>query len=187
MEIGRHRVIEDVLDEWAPALGAARIAYGGHAYRVYNIARQLLGSTRQDDELAVTSAFHDLGIWSDRTFDYLAPSVERAHAYVRARMPAVSEALVETSIMNHHALRRVRSEGSGEVVEAFRQADLVDVTRGWFRAGLDRGFLAELVAEFPYAGFHGVLVRTALSWWARHPLRPLPVLRLSPALPPNLE
>lgn len=175
--IERHPVIEDVLDEWSAALGQARQGYGGHAYRVYNIARRLVGSARRDDELAVASAFHDLGIWSDGTFDYLEPSIARAQQYLERNPAGMPADLIAEVIVNHHRLRRIRVGIDVELAEAFRRADLVDVSRGFYRAGLDRGYLRELVSEFPYAGFHGRLFRTACSWFIRHPLRPLPMLR----------
>lgn len=169
--IERHSAIEDVLDQWTDALGTARAAYGGHAYRVFNYARRILGGDARDDELAIASAFHDIGIWTDHTFDYLAPSIDRARMYLEreGKPTAVVAALIE----NHHRLRRANDE----VVEAFRRADLVDVSRGIVRASVDRGFVRELVGVFPYAGFHGVLVRTALAWFVRHPLRPFPMMR----------
>lgn len=167
--------IEEVLEAWSVALGRARDAYRGHVYRVFNVARRLAGSAAHDEVLAAASAFHDLGIWSDRTWDYLDPSVARAREQLSARWPEVDEAAVVAAIANHHRLRRVRDGG---VVEAFRRADLVDVSRGLFSAGLDRGFHGELVRELPYCGFHRILLRTALAWFVRHPLRPLPMVRL---------
>ena len=89
--------------------------------------------------------------------------------------------LVAVLIGQHHRLRCIRSGLEPEIVEAFRRADLVDVCAGVWglerRAGLDPAFPAELAAAFPYAGFHGTLLRTALRWILRHPLRPLPMLR----------
>jgi hypothetical protein len=179
--VDRQPLIDEVLQAFAPALGTGGPAYRGHVYRVYNLARCLLGSARRDDELAVASAFHDLGIWSDGTFDYLGPSLLRANDYVRERRPGVSADLVAALIGNHHLLFRVRHGAEPETVEAFRRADLVDVSGAWYRAGLDRGFLRELGSVFPYLGFHGVLARAAGAWFVRHPLRPLPMVRFSAA------
>lgn len=167
--------MEEILDAHREALGAVLGAYRGHVYRVLNYARAYLGHDRSDDVLAVASAFHDLGIWTDRTFDYLPPSVARAREHVRSKVPGVSEALVVDAIDRHHVLARTSGP---EETEAFRKADRVDVSLGLVRSGLDIGLVRELVAAFPYAGFHGVLVRTALGWFVRHPLRPLPMLRL---------
>lgn len=175
--IQRHALIDDVLDEWAPRLGLARAGYGGHAQRIYNLARQLLGSERHDTELALASAFHDLGIWSDDTFDYTAPSIQRAREHIHERRLPLSEELVTELIAQHHRLRRVRSGLEPQLVEAFRRADLVDVVAGRWRAGLDPAFMRDLVVAFPYAGFHGTLLQSAVRWILQHPLRPLPMLR----------
>jgi hypothetical protein len=175
--IERHDVIDEILGAWTGALGSSRAAYRGHVYRVFNAARWIAGSERYDPSLAVASAFHDLGIWSDGTFDYLAPSAARARDFLATDARAADTDLVERAIANHHRLRKFRGAHDAAAVDAFRRADLVDVSRGLLRAGLDRGRWRELVAAFPFAGFHGILVRTAFSWFLRHPLRPLPMLR----------
>lgn len=181
--VDRQPLIEEALEIWAPALGPARAAYRGHVYRVFNFARRVLGSERHDDALALASAFHDIGIWSDATFDYLGPSIRRATEHVRARRPALSAELIADVIRNHHLLRRARAGSAADVIEAFRRADLTDVSRGLLRGELDAGFVREAVAAFPYAGFHGALLRAALPWCVRHPLRPLPMLRFSQSAP----
>ena len=176
--IERHPLVEEVLGAWQEALGTERLAYRGHVYRVLNYARRLVGSGRHDDALAVASAFHDLGIWSDRTFDYLPPSIQRGETFRRIRTPSLPADLLARMIGQHHRLRRVIEGPEPELVEAFRRADLVDVSCGALRAGLPRELVRELAPRFPYAGFHGFLVRTGLRWAVRHPLRPLPMVRL---------
>lgn len=171
-------LIEDALAAWAPAIGSARAAYRGHVYRVFNFSRRLLGSAHVDRELALASVFHDLGIWSDRTFDYLAPSLARARDHLTQRELGVSGATVAHAIDNHHVLRRIRGGPSADVSEAFRRADLVDLTRGFVPFGLDRGFVRDVLRAFPNQGFHRFLLRTAVAWTFSHPLRPVPVLRL---------
>lgn len=173
----RHDIVEAVLDPWSAALGPARDAYRGHVYRVFHAARWLLRTERHDALLATAAAFHDLGIWSDATFDYLLPSARRAEQYAREH-GQLDAALVALVVEQHHRLRRYVEGPSADVVEAFRRADMVDLSRGWLSAGLERARLRELVAVFPYAGFHRGLVRIALAWWVRHPLRPLPMMRL---------
>jgi hypothetical protein len=181
--VERNPSIDEILEAFRDALGPAKVAYRGHVYRVFNCARWLLGTDAEDSSLAIASAFHDVGIWSDRTFDYLAPSIARAEAYLEAASAArpsssASAATVARIIAQHHRLRRVRGPSPAPLIEAFRLADRVDVSRGWLRAGLSRERLRELVTVFPYAGFHGELVRVACAWFLRHPLRPLPMLRL---------
>lgn len=172
-----HPVLDDVFARFD--LGVARRAYGNHAYRVYNYARRILGHARHDDEVAIASAFHDIGIWTDGTFDYLPPSIARARAYTDEHAHGTSADRVAAIIDNHHVVRRIGAGAHADVVEAFRLADRVDVSGGWLRGGLTLTFVREVEATFPYEGFHGTLVRTALAWMMRHPLRPLPMLRLS--------
>ncbi len=144
---------------------------------MFNCARRIFGGADADDSLAVASAFHDLGIWSDGTFDYLAPSAARAASWCQAERRDLDVDLVTRTIENHHRLRRYSGPPDAQVVEAFRRADLVDVSRGLVRSGLPRELLRELGGRFPYRGFHSILVGTALRWFVRHPLRPLPMLR----------
>ena len=172
----QNRLIDEVMDAFSPALGSARQAYAGHAHRVYNIACAVRGTEGENDELAIASAFHDLGIWSDDTFDYIEPSITRARDFLRDRGVSANAELIVELIRHHHRLRRVRSGLDPALVEAFRQADLVDVTTGLYRAGLPRSFLRELSAAYPNAGFQRILLRTAGAWCLRHPLRPLPML-----------
>jgi hypothetical protein len=64
------------------------------------------------------------------------------------------------------------------LVEAFRQADWIDVTRGLRRFGLRRRFVARLFARWPSAGFHWRLVELTLERFRTHPLTPLPMVKL---------
>ena len=176
--VEQHPFLDRMLDEWGTALGPARLPYRGHAYRVLNYARVLLDSDRHDEELALAAAFHDVGIWSDGTFDYLGPSMRRAEAFRRERAPGIDPELIANLIRDHHVLGSLKTGAQPAVRDAFRRADLVDVSRGALRAGLPRDYVKEVVARFPYQGFHGVLLRVALGWGLRHPLRPLPMVRL---------
>jgi hypothetical protein len=178
MDLVHHQpLIEEVLSAWGTPLGAAREPYRGHVYRVFNVARRLLRASAHDEELATASVFHDLGIWSDATFDYLAPSILRSREHIATRAPHLDSARVAEIIDLHHRLRRVTRGPDAEIVEAFRLADRVDVSRRLLGAGLDRAYLRELLRAFPYTGFHSLLVRTAVSWFVRHPFQPLPMLR----------
>ena len=174
----RHSFVEEMAARWGDALGTAREAYPGHAYRVLNYARALIGTERHDDELALAAAYHDLGIWSDRTFDYLGPSQQRAEAFRREGAPTIDAELLALLIYDHHLLRRPRTGIEPALRDAFRRADLVDVSRGTLRAGLPAALVREVANRFPYQGFHAILLRTAVQWGLRHPLRPLPMVRV---------
>lgn len=172
----RHVVIEDVLSTWHGALGADATAYRGHVYRMFNFARALAARPAADDALAVAAAFHDLGIWSDETFDYLAPSERRANEYLAAYRPDLDANEITRLIALHHKLSRC-PDTAGALAEAFRRADLVDLSLGAFAFGLPSSFVREARAVFPNAGFHRCLLRVGSRWAVRHPGRPLPMMR----------
>jgi hypothetical protein len=136
---------------------------------------------RGDDEeavekVAIATAFHDLGIWTDRTFDYLEPSVAVATAYLAESGRAAWIPEIAAMIREHHKITRYKGD-PGWLVEDFRRADWIDVTLGALTFGTPRSLIREAQAAWPDAGFHRLLVRLELRHLGKHPLNPLPVLR----------
>ncbi len=130
-----HPEIDELLTRWRDPLDGDYDAYRGHVYRVFNYCRVLAGNgANSDSKIAVAAVFHDIGIWSNKTFDYLEPSVAFAREYLKVTERSFWESEVSHMILYHHKLRRYRSK-DGRLVEAFRRADLVDVSRGRFRSG----------------------------------------------------
>jgi hypothetical protein len=118
-----------------------------------------------------------LGIWTDRTFDYIAPSIALAREYLvaRAREDWITE--ISAMIADHHKITPSMANPTS-LVEPFRQADWIDVTGGLRRFGVPRPCVARLFATWPDAGFHWRLVQLALHRFRTHPLTPLPMVRL---------
>lgn len=169
-------LVDDVLELHRDVLGRDLSGYRGHVYRTLNFALALAGGGATPALFAAAAAFHDLGIWADGTFDYLAPSARRAIQYARERGLPVREAELEAMVLFHHRLRRCRSADHA-TIETFRRADWVDVSFGLLRFGLPTSLVREAQATFPNAGFHRCLLRVGLGWAWRHPTRPLPMLR----------
>src|SRR5260370_17111288 len=68
--------VEEVLDDHVSELGHDLIAYRNHVYRVANLCLAIVGDRRVElEKVAVAAVFHDLGIWTNNTFDYIPPSV----------------------------------------------------------------------------------------------------------------
>lgn len=68
-------VLDEILERHAEVLGRDYHPYRNHTYRVANFHWCMLPGTVHDlYVLSVAVAFHDLGIWTAGTFDYLAPS-----------------------------------------------------------------------------------------------------------------
>jgi hypothetical protein len=170
-------VLDDVLSAYSEVLGDDYTAYRNHTYRVLNLCAAL--TTRAPDALdkiAVAVAFHDLGIWSAGTFDYLEPSMQLARAHlVRANKTAWAPE-IDAMILEHHKLSRYTSEPDW-LVEPFRKADWIDVSLGMLTFGLPRGLIREISDVFPDAGFHARLAQLTLQRLRTHPLDPLPILR----------
>ena len=171
-------VLDRVLDDYTAELGGDFVGYRNHAYRVANLCFALSsGNPERLEKIAIAAAFHDIGIWANRTFDYLPPSIRLATAYLEnsGRAEWVSE--IAEIILQHHKLSTYRGNLAW-LVEPFRRADLVDVSRGLFRFGLPRDFVGELYREWPGAGLHRRLVRLELTRLRTSPLNPLPMVRI---------
>ena len=170
-------LLDAVLDAHASRLGCDAIGYRHHAYRVANFYWQLLpGNPAVLEKLSIAVAFHDLGIWTAGTFDYLPPSRALAREHLRAVGRPDWQDEVDAMIDHHHRLRRMPPEAHASV-EMFRRADWIDVSRGVLRFGLPRAVVREVRAAFPDAGFHRRLLQLTLQRLRRHPLAPLPMMR----------
>src|SRR5262249_25802944 len=128
------------------------------------------------EKIAIAAAMHDLGIWTAHTFDYLPPSIELATAHLRRGGRAEWTAEITATIGEHHKLSMDR-ENPDWLVEPFRRADAVDVSRGVIRFGLPRSLLRQVFSTWPDAGFHRRLAQLALQRLQSHPLSPLPMVR----------
>jgi len=170
--------VEEVLDDHASELGHDLIAYRNHVYRVVNLCLAIVGDRRVElEKIAVAAVFHDLGIWTNSTFDYIAPSISLAHDYLVARAREGWAAEIERMIADHHKITRSTAD-PGSLIEAFRRADWIDVTRGLRRFGISRAFVERVFATWPSAGFHWRLVTLTLDRFRSHPLTPLPMVKL---------
>lgn len=168
--------VDDVLRDHATALADDFLAYRNHVYRVVNLCVAMAGPN-EIEKIAVAAVFHDLAIWTNRTFDYIAPSIALVHDYLVARARQDWAAEIEGMIADHHKITPSTADRAS-LIETFRRADWIDVTRGLRRFGMPRPFVARLFAAWPSAGFHRRLVSLAVERFRRHPLTPLPMVRL---------
>jgi len=168
--------IDDVVNDHATALGDDLVAYRNHVYRIVNLCVAIVGPGELE-KIAVAAVFHDLGIWTDGTFDYIAPSIELARHYLVARAREDWTAEIEGMIADHHKITR-STAGPDSLIEAFRRADWIDVTRGLRGFGVPDPFVSRVFATWPDAGFHWRLLTLTLDRFRSHPLTPLPMVRL---------
>ena len=157
--ISSHPQLDAALNEWANEIGSNFVAYRNHCYYVLNVVNALVHPTAQElDQIAIAVAFHDLGIWSDKTLDYLDPSADWAKAYLAAEGREADFPVVEAMIQGHHKFTRCRGEHA-LLAEAFRRADWIIVSLGSIPMGVPRALRKELLAQFPNAGFHNMLLK----------------------------
>lgn len=176
--VDRLAIVDETLDAFRGALGPDHGAYRGHVYRVVNFCRALApADAARDEKIALAAIYHDLGIWSDATADYLPPSARRLRERLERDGRQAWSAELERMVLLHHKLTPCRGADDA-LVEAFRRADLVDVTLGWVRFGLPASFVGEVQGAFPTAGFHRRVVQIVSGWALAHPLRPFPMMRL---------
>lgn len=172
-------MVDRILEPWRAALGNDFTAYRNHCQRVLHLCLVLAGdrAARSAEKVAIAAAFHDLGIWSNNTLDYLAPSRQLARDYLAKHNRSEWIDEVEAMIEQHHKLTPCRRNAEW-MVEPFRKADWIDVSMGRLRFGLSHPLVAEILATFPNAGFHRRLIALTKERFRHHPFRPLPMLRL---------
>ncbi|MFC8527840.1 HD domain-containing protein [Nocardia sp. NPDC057227] len=168
-----------LLAPWTTAMGADETGYTHHVLRVLELCDLVAppGVPRPSDrtEFRVAAVFHDLGIWSAGTFDYLPPSIELAAQHLRDTDAAELIPTVTAMIEHHHKLRRAGA--ADDPVEIFRRADAVDVELALLgRFGVRRRGYRALTRRYPDAGFHRRLVTLAGQRLRTHPTSPLPML-----------
>lgn len=171
-------ILDEVLQVHAVQLGGDFTAYRNHTYRVVNLGLALSAADpARLQKMAIAAAFHDLGIWTDGTFDYLGPSVELASAYLAKAGRGDWTAEIAAMILEHHKISPYRGDPAW-LVEPFRRADWIDVSMGLRTFGLSRRVIREIRSTWPGAGFHKRLVQLELSRLRTHPWSPLPMVKL---------
>lgn len=173
--------IDPILDSFQNELGSDFEGYRNHVYRVFNMAVILAAATGNAmRKIAITSAFHDMGIWSDGTWDYIQPSIKRAARYLADHKK--KDWIFEVSLMisEHHKLSSCKGAAFGtetHLANAFRSADWLDVMLFMLPSRIPRTYLKDLLEVFPRAGFHKRLFEMGYAWAKQHPTRPLPMFK----------
>jgi hypothetical protein len=171
-------ILDELLEAHAAVLGRDFTAYRNHTYRVVNLCvAQSSTDPEQVKKMAIAAAFHDMGIWTDGTFDYLLRSVRLATNYLVQSSRAEWTPEISAMILEHHKISRYRGDPNW-LVEPFRRSDWVDVTYGLITFGLSRSILRDILSAWPSAGFHTKLVHLELTRLRTHPWNPLPMMKL---------
>ena len=171
-----HEVADQLFEKNAATFGANLPTYRGHVHRVIGlVGLQTEVPAGSADALGVAAFFHDAAIWFDSTWDYLPPSAARAVEELGGTGAEHAD-LVAAMITEHHRIRRARH--TDPLVEAFRRADLTDVTAGLVPVpNSKRSDYRALAAEYSPRGFRPMLVRAFGRGLRENPLRPAPMVK----------
>ncbi len=169
--------LDALLEPYAATMGRDAAGYRNHAYRVVNLSWSLRrGDEAAFERLVIAAAFHDLGLWTAGSLDYLGPSRALARAQLQAAGLEDRQDEIDRMIENHH-LVRAYAPNLNDPVESFRRADWADLSGGVLSLGLDRELLRCVRISFPSLGFHCGLARRVLRRVLTNPRNPLPMLR----------
>jgi hypothetical protein len=168
-------LVEQIIAENSIALGKDLEGYKNHVYRMVNYSLAPREATEDERlKIVIAGCFHDLGLWTAGTFDYLPPSAKLAGDYLKRSGLTDWTSEIGLMITQHHKLGIF---AGSELVECFRKGDLVDLSLGFIRCGVSAEFIRLARSEFPNSGFHKRILSTAGRWICRHPLDPLPILK----------
>ncbi|MEI6639954.1 MAG: HD domain-containing protein [Chlorobium sp.] len=172
-----YALLDDLLLGYKELLGGDYDSYRNHCMRVFNFCRAFAGdSADAANKIALAALFHDLGIWSDITFDYIVPSQLLARRYLEkcGRVDWIDE--IEAMIGEHHKLTRYRVNPLW-LVESFRKADWIDISGGMLRFRLPDDYVTDVLEAFPNEGFHKKLAQLSVDRLKTHPFSPLPMVK----------
>lgn len=169
-------VIETLLLSFQPGMGKDYEKYRNHVYRVFLNCGLIDPDNKHQEKYAIVAVFHDIGIWTDHTIDYLDPSIVQLNQYLAAtgRQEWIEEC--SRMIQWHHKTNTYNGPYA-QTVETFRKADWIDVSLGLITYGYDKQAISRNRRMLPNRGFHWFLVRKIIRNLFRHPLNPLPMFR----------
>ncbi len=172
---------QDALGQLRTATGSSNSPIERHSLRCYHLAVAIAADrhwTIDEELLIVASMLHDIGLYigAQRRSPYTVEGAElsrrlgRKHGWPDTRVRRCSLA-----VDRHHELR-CQSEYGSEA-ESLRLADLVDLTSGGLRFGLDAEEVRKLNLAVARVGLLGELTRRVGSLFVRQPIATLRIFR----------
>jgi hypothetical protein len=167
------KLITEILEDYRRELGNDFESYHNHAQRVYQLSITLLLS-KENKTIAIASAFHDLDIWVSNTMDYLKGSEQLAKQYLLQNDTEISIDQTQAIINQHHKIRKFKYD---PFIEAFRKADLIDLSAGLIHFNLPRSFVSSIEETYPRHGFTKMITRKVLGHTIKYPRNTFPMLK----------
>lgn len=162
-----------ILTHYKEQLGSDYQGYLNHIKRVYEYSC-LLRLERENELLMIASVFHDLDLWVSNTMDYLDGSVSLALGHVKKNDLGLDANLLEQVVTQHHKLTKIKNCPEAE---AFRKADLIDLTSGWIRFNIPKSIIVDTERRYPRLGFTKKVLKKSVKWSFQHPFNPFPMMK----------
>ena len=171
------QAISQLLAPFAQVIGTDLEKYQNHVCRVVANCLAIDNSEKNRNKYIIAGVFHDIGIWTDHTIDYLAPSENIATRYLIDSSQELLMPEIIAMIHWHHKTTSYNGEHS-DTVNTFRKADWIDVSFGLLSFDANYKISSRYRKKFPNRDFHMFLIRQLANNFLRHPLSPLPMFRL---------
>ena len=148
------KLIDDILYEWKETIGEDFEGYKNHVYRMVNYCLVLKECTEEEkNKVYIAGCFHDIGIWTKGTINYIPPSVAAANDYLSKNDLLQWENEISQMIDEHHKINKCKNN-EFDLVEVFRKGDLVDFSLGFINSGIPKSYIKDIKSTFPNSGFH---------------------------------
>jgi hypothetical protein len=171
-----HDTIENLLERFRQELNEDYDKYKNHVYRVFNNCLLIDPEKENEEKYAIAAVFHDIGIWTDHTIDYLNPSMKEAALYLSDQDK--HQWMDEIALMiDFHHKRSTYTGKYEQTVECFRKADWIDVSLGLISFGTDKQKISMIRKQWPNLGFHLFLLGKIYANLFKKPFNPLPMFK----------
>ncbi len=172
--ITRNKQIDTILNQYKVELGPDYDRYRGHCYRLLNYCILMDLDKSEFKQMEVAIPFHDLGIWTHTTMDYLKPSADLAQEYVLENNLELDTENLKEIIVGHHKLNGIKGN---DLAEKLRKADLVDLSFGLIPCGLKRKDIKTIQEQIPSLKFHRMIFGNVIRHAASHWSNPFPMMK----------
>ncbi len=118
-----HPTLDQLLDQYREPLGLQFEAYRNHLYRLLNTINSVaLLNDIELEKIAIAAVFHDLGLWTHHTLDYLDPSAQMATDYLNSINQEDWIDEVVAMIQDHHKIQVAKSASSAALMSLYSKS-----------------------------------------------------------------
>lgn len=171
-----YQIIDDLFSDYKSIIGIDYDRYRNHVCRIYTYCKLMDSENGNDEKYAIAAVFHDIGIWTDQTFDYLNPSIEQVKKYLIATNKQDWIEEITLMINWHHKMSSYKNSDY-QTIEIFRKADWIDVSQGILKFKVKSDDIKLLNQQLPSLGFHAFLIKSTFKNLIKNPLNPLPMFK----------